>query len=197
MRAFRLAPPAFQALTIRFAHRAARIITEATVSPAFDPKFPPGSDFPRIPVRALWDTGATGSVVTPKVAANLKIPPTGIVKMTHAGGTISCSTYVIHLALPNHTAIAGLTVSEMPDQPPDFDIIIGMDVIGIGDLSITHVDGRTCMSFRTPSLAENDFVKEWNRKAFANVGRNDDCPCGAVDASGRRMKFKDCHRAQV
>ena len=29
--------------------------------------------------------------------------------------------------------------------------------------------------------------------SFPGVGRNDPCPCGARDASGKRMKFKKCH----
>jgi uncharacterized protein YecA (UPF0149 family) len=37
-------------------------------------------------------------------------------------------------------------------------------------------------------------VGELRDKArFAGVGRNDPCPCGALDAKGTAIKFKKCH----
>jgi len=70
-----------------------------------------------------------------------------------------------------------------------FDAIVGMDIIGLGDFSVTNVAGMTCVSFRTPSCVVVDYVTEFNRLQFAGVGRNDPCPCG----SGK--KYKKCHGA--
>jgi hypothetical protein len=35
-----------------------------------------------------------------------------------------------------------------------------MDIIAMGDFAITNSDGRSCWTFRMPSVEEIDFVKE-------------------------------------
>lgn len=82
--------------------------------------------------------------------------------------------------------VAGVRVSEVPPQP-GFEVIVGMDVIAQGDFSITSVDGKTCVSYRYPSIKEIDYVAEAERIRYAGVGRNDPCPCGSGE------KFKKCH----
>lgn len=70
------------------------------------------------------------------------------------------------------------------------DVIIGMDVLGNGDFTVTHHGGKTTFSFCIPSRREIDFVAEVdreNRSKFPKVGRNDLCPCN----SGK--KYKKCH----
>ena len=51
-----------------------------------------------------------------------------------------------------------------------------MDIIGLGDFSITHCDGRTCMSFRLPSQERIDYVPQTNTAnaaiAAAAAGQN-------------------------
>jgi predicted aspartyl protease len=135
--------------------------------------------------QALWDTGATGSVISPSVAKALALTPSGTVKVTHAGGSSMSPTYVVNLWLPNNTGVSGVIVTEFPGH--GCDVLIGMDIMRHGDLSLTHYKGNTCMSFRMPSCAEVDFVKDHNRQVFAGVGRNDPCPCGSGS------KFKKCH----
>ena len=68
-------------------------------------------------------------------------------------------------------------------------VLIGMDVICLGDFSITNVGGQTWMSFRTPSCVAIDYVVEANKLAFAGTNRNAPCPC----KSGK--KYKKCHGA--
>jgi hypothetical protein len=72
------------------------------------------------------------------------------------------------------------------------DVLIGMDIIGSGDFSVTHHNGKTTFSFCCPSLREIDFVAEIQKSGKLpvhsdKVGRNDPCPCG----SGK--KYKKCH----
>jgi uncharacterized protein YchJ len=70
------------------------------------------------------------------------------------------------------------------------DALIGMDIIASGDFAITNFNGKTTISYRTPSIQEIDFVKqinEINSRTMPKVGRNDPCPCG----SGK--KYKNCH----
>lgn len=73
-------------------------------------------------------------------------------------------------------------------------MLIGMDVISKGDFCITPPKNGTKFTFRVPSIADTDYVKEGegvvrerNRKIVGKAGRNDPCPCG----SG--LKVKKCH----
>lgn len=116
--------------------------------------------------------------------------------MTHAAGTTQSPTYLVNFGLPNRLLISGVLVSEFTSSAGQFEAIVGMDVITSGDLSLTHVGGKSCMSFRIPSIAENDFVRESNRRLFLGVGRNDPCPCGAK-RDGRPLKYKHCHDGKV
>jgi hypothetical protein len=168
-----------------------RIITDVLISVAFDPKNqPPNVQF--FKTRALWDTGATHSVITEATAKSLTLTATGKRLVQHAGGKGDFNTHVVNFYLPNQVAIAGVLVSECPDNDGSFGAIIGMDIIMGGDLSISNHQGQTWVTFRYPSLQGVDYVADFNRATKAvvgKVGRNDPCPCG----SGK--KYKKCHGA--
>ena len=179
-----------QAFTLRFSGRADRIITDVRVSDDFDPENPPAEEPSLTDTKALWDTGATGSVISQDLANQLGLKATGKATVNHAGGQGNCLTYVVNLYLPNSVAIAGVQVMSSPSLP-GFEVIIGMNIICHGDLSITNEGGETMVSFRTPSIKAIDYVESANRLLYRNVGRNDQCPCG----SGK--KFKRCHPKKV
>ena len=40
------------------------------------------------------------------------------------------------------------------------DILIGMDIITMGDFAITNCDGQSCWTFRMPAVEKIDFVEE-------------------------------------
>ena len=135
---------------------------------------------------ALWDTGATNSVITKDVVNALGLKP--VMKTTAAtpAGTYDAYCYYIDLYLPNHVVITGLLVME--GSPMGCDILVGMDVISKGDFAVTH-SGKTVFSFRMPSCTTIDFNKHSYMmpiKADSVPGRNDPCPCG----SGK--KYKNC-----
>ena len=182
-----MATPHFRACTVQHNGRAVKIVTKIGISQAFDPATPPPLPFPIYDVDALWDTGATGSVVTKATASALGLPTVGTAKVFHAGGADIANRYMVNFFLPNNVQIVGLLVSDCSDIAGGWGAIIGMDVIGMGDFSITHQDNKTCMSFRIPSIQRIDYVAEAERIKWAGVGRNDPCPCG----SGK--KFKKCH----
>jgi len=84
---------------------------------------------------AIWDTGATHSAITKKVADNLNLKPIRSIETHHAGGASMVNLYMVNITLP-----------------------IGMDIIGAGDLAVTNFDNKTTISFRTPSVEMIDFV---------------------------------------
>ena len=139
---------------------------------------------------ATWDTGATNTVITKRVAEECDLKPTGMTQVFHAGGqTDNANTYLVNIRLPNGVEICQLKVTEGKIAGPS-DVLVGMDVIGHGDFAVTNKDGKTVFSFRVPSIQCIDFVKEFHQKnpvkRSLKVGRNDPCPCG----SGK--KYKHC-----
>lgn len=184
--------PIFHAFTIKHNGRADRIITELHVTSAFDPAKPPSPIPTQHKTTALWDTGATKSVVTKATVDALGLVPTGNVVVNHAGGASQASTYMVNFFLPNKVCVAGVLVTECPNIANNAGAIIGMDIISQGDFSITNVSGLTWMTYRIPSIETIDYVNTAMRMKFAGVGRNEPCPCGKTDSAGKRIKFKRC-----
>lgn len=181
--------PPFKAFTIKANGRVDRIITEITVLPAFDPKAPPDPVPVGVKTQALWDTGASTSVLSGDLVKSLGLQASGATKVNHAGGASTSPTYVVNFQLPHAVGVAGIIASEFQAAPNSFGAIVGMDVICHGDFAITNVSGQTWISFRSPSCATVDYVVEWNRMMFAGTPRNAPYPCGA----GKKFKF--CHGA--
>jgi predicted aspartyl protease len=110
-------------------------------------------------ITALWDTGATGSAITKRAAQALGLVPTGIKQVQTANGLCIQNTYTVNIVLLNGVRVTDLVVTELDGLVgADSDALIGMDVICLGDFSITNHKGKTCMSFRVPSIHEIDYV---------------------------------------
>ena len=139
---------------------------------------------------AVWDTGASSSAISRKIVDALHLIPTGRGISKTAGGTISVETYSINVLLPTGVGFSSLSVACVNMEP---DILIGMDIISLGDFSLTHQGGKTCFSFQTPSSHYVDYVQELEKykkmhETWAK-SHNEKCPCG----SGKL--WKNCHGA--
>jgi len=146
-------------LTIDFGSRALEIATDAKVSMAYDANRMPNIPHPpQIPCKAVWDTGAMSSVITPALAQKLGLFSLGLVKMHHANGDSMVNTYMINLLLPNKMEVSTLYVME--GDMTDTDILIGMDIITMCDFAITNKDGKTVFSFDIPSTRITDYTKQ-------------------------------------
>jgi hypothetical protein len=177
----------FHAFTIKYNGRSDRITTAVKLTVGFDPDAPPDPLPPLLDSAALWDTGATRSVVTKATARALGLIPVGTALVTHAGGSSPSNAYIVNFYLPNGVVAPGVLVTECDDIAGDFGAIVGMDIMAHGDLAITNCNGQTCMSFRIPSMSTIDYVDDHRRAKFSGAPRNGPCPCG----SGK--KFKHCH----
>lgn len=126
---------------------------------------------------AIWDTGATSSVITKKIADDLGLQPIGMTQVSTAGGLHDCNIYIVNIVLPNSITISNVRVTEAPLN--GFDVLIGMDIISIGDFAVSSTkQGNTVVSFRIPHDDEPvDFVKiaqdeanKKRRKKVSSVG---------------------------
>jgi hypothetical protein len=181
----------FHAFTIKHSGRVNQITTDLKLSIAFDPQVTDPDQVAFISTKALWDTGATKSVITQSIAQQMGLVPVGSANVNHAGGSSITNTYLVNFYLPNNVGIAGVLVSECP--PASFGAIIGMDIIAGGDLSISNADNQTWLTFRYPSYKGTDYVVEAHRITFAGVKKYAPCPCGQKDKFGKPISFGNCH----
>ena len=154
----------FTAFTLKANGRLNQLKTQCGVSDAV----PLNNGDPDPPVvnqyEAIWDTGATGTVITAKVAKDLGLKPTGVVTSHHAGGSHTVNTYLVNVYLPNSIRIVAVKVIEAV-LSGNTEMLIGMDIISLGDFAFTNLKGEACFTFRIPSIKQIDYVAE-NKKSI-------------------------------
>lgn len=144
------------AFTIDYPHKTNRLESDVVI---FDGDQKASSLSPERKMRALWDTGATLSCISQRIADELQLKPLQVIKVYTATGAVQANTYFVGLVLPNHF-MTSVVAAGVPDMSDDVDIVMGMDVISKGDFSVTNVNKRTTFSFRIPSVKRIDYMQE-------------------------------------
>lgn len=141
---------------------------------------------------AVWDTGATGTSISHSLAQTLSLDQIGERRISGVTGCEICKRYLVSLHLPNGIVFPEIEVTDLSGDI-GCDVLIGMDVINLGDFAVNNFMGRTTFTFRVPSIECMDFTTQLARTAVrgafvepSKIGRNSPCPCG----SGK--KFKKC-----
>lgn len=143
-----------------------------------------GNAVPKINgLKAVWDTGATGCAVTVDVAERINAPVINQVLVGGVHGAEPCNQYLLSLFLPNGLYIPGVPVTEL-SQDAGCDVLIGMDVISLGDFSTSTLGGKTSFTFRIPACQKHDFFKYWPKDTSV-------CTCGSGNM------FKNCCKKQI
>lgn len=146
--------------------------------------------------KGLWDTGATSSVITKGTAEALGIEPLGFRNVRGVHGVKQVNAYAVKITLNNEniTLEAEVTECESLSDDGETGMLIGMDIITMGDFVVSNFGGETVMTFRVPSTKRIDLVEEVkeNNKIAAihetwKKHGNHKCPCG----SGKL--YKNCH----
>lgn len=119
---------------------------------------------------AIWDTGATNTVITGKVVAAMGLFPVGIVKTHTVSGVLDANVYIASIFLPNRVAIPNVQVTE--GNLAGADVLIGMDIITQGDFAVSNRHGQTWFTFRIPSLQRFNFLD-------VPVQTSGRCSCGS------------------
>ena len=91
---------------------------------------------------AIWDTGATHTNVTTRVVRECGLVPTGVAEVTGVHGTQRTNVYLIDVYLPNRVVVGGVGAVETPSLPEVDDVLIGMDIIGLGDFAVSNFQGQ-------------------------------------------------------
>ena len=126
------------------------LVSDIIVIATKDPKKPQEN------AKALWDSGAMCSVISKDLASKLNLQPVSVKLISTPSGTMDAELYVVDLLLPNKIEVDRVQV--LGAYPSGSDILIGMDVIGLGDFAVTNYLNQTAFSFRIPSKERIDFT---------------------------------------
>ena len=144
---------------------------------------------------AIINTAVVQSRIAKHIVARLGLEPLDQVPGIGKTGLEEDPRFQVDLYLPNQIRFTPMIMGSYDSLTQPFDCIIGMDILRFGDLSLSHVDGRTMFSFRVPSIAGVDYVKEHesqmrrepsHKVSTVMTSREQPCPCG----SGK--KYKNC-----
>ena len=109
---------------------------------------------------ALIDTGATGSCISRKFAQEAGLKPFMMGQVRGAHGVATVPVYIVDLLLPNGIMFENMEVTEFYGGE-NFDFIIGMNILRMGDMALSNAKGQTVFSFRMPPAETHiDFVQE-------------------------------------
>ena len=148
--------PGQYSYTKRFQGIASALITPCAISASWD-RLEEKPEPVAVRYQCLWDTGATISAITKRVATDLGLATEALIPIQHAGGvSVDVPQHYVNLQLPGGMLIVGRAVAQLPLA--SFDVIVGMDIISRGDFAISNFDGVTTFTFRIPSVAELDFA---------------------------------------
>ena len=180
-------------LFVDYGQRKNEIESSAQIGHSFP--FQEPTPIPPFPERfkAIWDTGATGTSISEDIAIRLQLRHCGQVDVQGVTGTSACNTYLLALHLLQGVIIPELEVTGCIENI-GCDILIGMDVINMGDFAICNKRGITTFSFRVPSTETINFtlLGEHDIK-LDEIGRNSPCFCG----SGKKLKQCCGHPSKI
>lgn len=99
---------------------------------------------------AMWDTGSTGTCITSRVAAALELEWKGWSDAIGMTGSKPVSVFEADVFIDS-IDFNFVKAREMVDFNDGLNVVIGMDIIGNGDFSLTRqTDGSIRMRFQCP-----------------------------------------------
>ena len=156
----------YHALFVEYKGCVGEIITSVRIGPA------DATDAsiirPQVEVDALWDTGADVTCIKPSLRDKLQLSQpklTERIVISGVGGDAYADSAPVQIWLDH-----GLVMKSWPvyiaDFPGDAELLIGMDIITMGDFVICNTNGKTSFSFAMPPLP--DRINLFDRAAAAN-----------------------------
>lgn len=90
---------------------------------------------------AIWDTGATSSMISSATAKKLLLAPVGMTQIAGVHGINNAKCYHVDIIFGNGFKLPKIKVSEASDFG-GFDILIGMDIIGRGIMLLDGISNK-------------------------------------------------------
>lgn len=122
-------------LIVKFYNRNEHIVTKVVIR--YGPVVLP-------PIDALWDTGATQTLVAEEIIDGLHIPPQGKSNMSILSGINQYSEHLLDIFLSDDLPFIAQRVLRAPVAHQGYGVVIGMDIISQGHFHIILDDeGKT------------------------------------------------------
>jgi len=147
------------------------VTDELTTPVGIVPLYTTGPAVCKIPLKieALWDTGAVSTLIKPALWDRLKLRPleNSRTRFAGVGGPVEADVSFINLFLTPELMIECCPVYAA-DFPGNEELLIGMDIIGMGDFAVCNTGGKTSFSFAMPPFP--DRVNFADKAEAANRG---------------------------
>ncbi len=101
-----------------------------------------------IPVRAMFDTGATKTAISKTIAHVLGLVPVGLGDSFAASGLHTFPKYIVCLELRADFIVPQLEVYGVDIGDNGYDVVIGMDIISQGNFSIMRESNKQTLIFQ-------------------------------------------------
>jgi len=144
------------AFTSRYPHLSAVLQNTIKITPTGTNIF--NIDDEKYVTESIWDTGATHSAITVDMVNRLDLVPTGMTYVQGVHGKKQVYKYTVDIILPNRIIVPGIPVTGVDGLVGEVGALIGMDIITLGDFSVSNFNKKTTFSFRIPSCEEIDFI---------------------------------------
>jgi len=143
-------PEKIQYRTLDFEYK--RIVREISTPVTIYPSFS-SAEGKMVTTSAIWDTGADHSVLSPKIVQELQLCAIDT-KPVHGINNSNCLSDVViaSIRLADDLVLADRRFSV--NNIPGTDVLIGMDIIMMGNFVINNTDGKTLFSFVIPPIKE-------------------------------------------
>lgn len=142
-----------RALTYQYTGVTRQLITPVSLYPVSAPAGTGG-----IVTNALWDTGASFSAISLHVAEQLKLVPTDRLDVAGVHNTVEVGAGLITVELPNLVIKKDIQVV-ICNLGSGIGMLLGMDIIMLGDFAISNGTGHSLFSFAIPPFKNTmDFL---------------------------------------
>lgn len=121
-------------------------------------------------VSGLWDTGASGTCIALSVVEKLGINPIQKIEQQTPAGKRIASVYIVDVLLPNNVQFANHVVCDAELDEQGIQMLVGMDIISSGTLTVSTFQGKTFFSFIHPSSQHVDYVNRLKVKKITDRG---------------------------
>ena len=112
-------------------------------------------------------------------AKKLGLQPVSHVPVSTANGNYTAPLFICDIYLPTKIVVPAVEITG-GNLGSDADMLIGMDIITLGDFTITNLGGDTWFTFRMPSMQRTDY------SVIQEPNKDHRCPCGEV------KMYKNC-----
>ena len=140
--------------------------TDAIIYPA-----PYMEDKKCTPSSILWDTGATHSSLSPSIVQALGLKSVDTILVRGINSSKQADVVIASIGLSNGLVIKNRRFSV--NDIPGTDVLIGMDIIMMGEFYIRNKDGKTQFSFAVPPFNHNISFVEIAEKANSQLSKEE------------------------